>query len=86
MQVQALNNFRQNLRTALENRGVSYRTFAESSGLTYVYVYRICNPDANGKPEPSIEVCDKIADALGYQLADMLVSPKQFKTTDRVAV
>lgn len=80
--MQALNNFRRNLRTALDSRGLSYRTFAEKSGVTYIYVYRICNPNDEGKPEPSLDVCDRLATALGYDLAQMLMPPKAFRALD----
>jgi transcriptional regulator with XRE-family HTH domain len=84
MNVQAMKNFRANLSFALSNRGISYRKFAEDSKLTFIYIYRICNPK-DGKPEPSLEVCDKIAHSLGYELVDMLVATKQFKAKESAA-
>jgi len=81
--VQAMKNFRANLSFALENRGISYRKFAaDYCKLTFIYIYRICNPNDEGKPEPSLEVCDKIANSLGYELTDMLLPAKQFKAKE----
>lgn len=79
----ALKNFRANLAYALANRDLSYRVFAGMSELTYIYIYRIVNPDDKGKPEPSLEVCDRIAMALGYQLSNMLADPKDFKKIEK---
>lgn len=86
MDVKALKNFRANLLCSLEARDLSYRGFAEMCGLTYIYIHRIVNPNENGKPEPSLEVCERIAVALGYDLAEMLANPKEFKQKELTAV
>lgn len=77
-----MKNFRANLSFALNRRKLSYRAFAEDCKLTFIYVYRICNPNEHGKPEPSLDVCDRIAHALNYELADMLVTPREFRSKE----
>lgn len=81
--MRAMHNFRVNLHCALETRGLSYRAFAEKCKLSFIYIHRIVHPDERGKPDPSLGVCEKIAEALEYQLTDMLVSPREFRTREK---
>ena len=82
MKVQALRNFRRNLRTALDNRGLSQREIAERVGVSYPYVNRILT----SKVAPSLPICDRFADALKLSLAELLLSPSEFSEVDLQAV
>lgn len=70
----ALANFRRNVRTAMEAAGLTQRAFAEKAGMSYPYINRILTE----KVEPSLPMCDRIADKLGYSVAQLLSDPKKF--------
>ena len=57
--MKALNNFRRNIRAACDKAGISQRQLAEDAGIHYVTVNRILR----GHLCPTIDVCEKIADA-----------------------
>ena len=66
--VNYLNAFRVNLRAAIDAEGLSLRDAADRCGITFAYLHRILS----GKVSPSLEICDKIADAMKIELPDML--------------
>jgi len=66
--VRALENFRENLREALEYLDVTQESLAEHSDLSRPYINRILA----GKQEPSLPTCDQICDAIKIPLAKML--------------
>lgn len=73
MNVQALKNFRVNLRALMEARGISQRDLADSAGISYPHVNRILMD----KVEPSLPICDQLADALDVPLTDLLSAPSK---------
>ena len=74
MHVQAVQNFRTNVRVAMSARGWSQERLAHEAELSRPFLNRVLQ----GKQEPSLEVCDRIADALHSELAALLSSPKKF--------
>lgn len=72
MNVRAMKNFRRNLRTELEDRGISQRDLADLAGISYPYVNRILQD----KADPSVPICEQIAGALGLTLIDLLTNPR----------
>lgn len=74
MHVQAVQNFRGNVRSAMRAKGWSQDKLATTADLSRPFLNRVLQ----GKQEPSLEVCDRIADALHYPLSDLLASPKKF--------
>lgn len=64
----SLKNFRVNVAIAMRAKGMSYRALAEAAGMGYPFLNRI----VTGKANPSIDVADKLADALGVQLSQLL--------------
>ena len=69
----SLQHFRDNVKAAMQERGMSYRALAEAAGMGYPFINRI----VTGKANPSIDVADKLADALGIPLSDLLVDSKR---------
>ena len=69
------NNFRSNVRFVMVDSGVSQRSLAKEAGLSYPYVNRILQGTVN----PSIYVCENIANALGREFVDLLQKPKDFQ-------
>lgn len=63
----AINKFRDNIRNALDEQGLSLRAGATKCGITYAYLHRILA----GQASPSLEVCDQIADALEIELPNL---------------
>lgn len=74
MSMCALANFRKNVRAAMRFRGVSQRALAKKAGLTHPYVNRILT----NKVEPSLTVCDRIADALDIECSRLIEPEKKF--------
>ena len=75
MQVEYFNNFRANVRILIEDGGISQRSLGEIAGLSYPYINRILQGTVN----PSIDVCENIAKALGAAFVDLLQKPKDFQ-------
>lgn len=73
--MKALQNFRTNVRHALDELDISQTSLAEKSGITRPYLNRILQ----GQHEPSLTTCEAIADAIGQSLAALLDSPKKFR-------
>ena len=63
-----LENFRDNLRSALNAKGMTQQQLAQESGLHFVTVSRILG----GIISPSVETCERLASAVGID------SPKIF--------
>jgi len=78
MDVTAMNNFRHNLAAAIKNRGVSLRALDIESGVSYPYICRLLNPK-DGKPVPSLDVCESLANCFGLTVSTMLLAPREFK-------
>ena len=76
-EVNYINNFRSNLRQALDDQDLSLRAAAERCGITYAYLHRILA----GQVSPSLEICDKIADALDFELPEMLLKKTPVTTS-----
>lgn len=70
-------NFRENLRDHMSSRGLSQRQFAERSGVSTVTINRILV----GKNSPSLEIVDRLADALGVPASRLLASPEKKSKT-----
>ena len=78
MILQATSKFRQRLRNEMQLQGVSQRELAKRAGTSYAGVNRILQ----GKQDPTLELADRLSDALGIELAKFLekTSPKKKKT------
>lgn len=75
MIAEAKNNFRLNLRVAMQSKGISQRVLAARAETSYAYVNRVLG----GIVEPSLDWCDRVADAIGISLAAMLEKPPHSK-------
>ena len=78
MQVDAMNNFRVNLRAAMERRNLSQRAVAERMGVTHPFINRVLV----GKADPTIPFAEKIADAVGCELSDLISPSREFQIRD----
>lgn len=78
----ALENFRQNLRRAMEARELSQRALAERAEIGYPYVNRVLQ----GKTAPSVPQAERLAKAVSVSLTELLSDPKNFSTTGLTAV
>ncbi len=73
--MQSLENFRFNLRRLIDEReDLSQRIIAARVGTSQVHIHRILK----GTVSPTLAMCDKIADAVGVPLADLVVHPEKF--------
>lgn len=70
-------NFRANLRTALEARDLSQNDLAQIAGLKGPYVNRVLQ----GKTVPSLQQCGRLAKAAGFPLIALLASPEDFESS-----
>jgi transcriptional regulator with XRE-family HTH domain len=68
MPVQATNTFRIRLREAMEKAGISQRELAERANTSYPGINRILQ----GKQAPTLELADRLSDAVGVHLTDLL--------------
>lgn len=75
--VPAKDNFRENLRVAMELRGMSQRETARIGHLSHVYVNRVLQ----GHTEPSVGNAEKLAKVVGFPLIALLSDPKEFSQT-----
>lgn len=66
--MQAANTFRERLREAMNRAGISQRELAERADTGYPGINRILQ----GKQTPTIELADRLADAVGVPLSDLL--------------
>jgi transcriptional regulator with XRE-family HTH domain len=74
MQVNAFENFRTNMQTAMEARGLSQREIATNLKISRSHLNRVLQGDTT----PSINLCDRLAGAVGFALSDLLLHPKKF--------
>lgn len=68
MHVQATDNFRKHLREAMERAGISQRELAERAATAHPGINRILQ----GKQVPTLDLADRIADAVGVPLHELL--------------
>lgn len=73
--MQASETFRLRLREAMAAARLTQRELAERVGTGYPGINRILQ----GKQNPSIDLADRIADAVGVALADLLAGKKSRK-------
>lgn len=74
----SLENFRGNVRRVCALEGISQRELALRSGVALVHVSRILT----GKADPSMTICERIAEAVGVPLAVLIGEPlKIFQQT-----
>ncbi len=67
-------NFRTNVREAMRLRGFTQESLAETAKIHRVNINRILN----ARVDPSINTCERIASALGFELHELLQPPKKF--------
>lgn len=75
MVVQATDTFRENLRQMMESRAISQRELAIKAGTGYPNLNRVLR----GKQNVTLELADRIADALDISLTDLLVKKNRRK-------
>lgn len=75
----AMNNFRNNLRKAIEAAGMTQRDLADASGICYVNISRILGE----KEGVTLERAERLANAVGIPLADMISA--KFKILNKTA-
>lgn len=63
--------FRANVRREVQRTGVLYSDVAKKAGICSTYLSRILN----GKSDPTLPMCEKIAFALGTSLEALLAEP-----------
>lgn len=68
MNVQATDTFRIHLREAMNRAGISQRDLAEKVETGYPGINRILQ----GKQVPTLDLADRIADAIGIPLHELL--------------
>lgn len=73
----ALNNFRSNLRTAMEAHSLSQQQVADKAEMSQPYVNRVLQ----GKTEPGLEQCERLSKAVGFPLIALLASPENFSSS-----
>lgn len=66
-------NFRENVRAAMADRGLTVRAFAEMLGTSHSYIVNVLS----GKIIPSLDKCDTIADKLGVPLERLIKKSKK---------
>ena len=66
-------NFRDNLRSAMEEHGIDQQDLAKLSGVHYVTISRILA----GKQDPTLTVCEKLAKAAGIRADLVFLSPEK---------
>lgn len=65
-------NFRDNLRSAMEKLGITQQELSERSGVHYVTISRILSGDTD---DPSVGTCEKLAKAAGFQNPKIFFDP-----------
>lgn len=66
-------NFRDNLRSAMEERGLDQQELSQKSGVHYVTISRILS----GKQDPTVGVCEKLATAAGIRADLVFLTPEK---------
>lgn len=72
--VAATDNFRANLRTALDSKKMPKAELARKIESSSAYVFRVLS----GEIDPGLDRCEDMANALGLEIRDMLIDPKIF--------
>jgi transcriptional regulator with XRE-family HTH domain len=72
MIMQAAKTFRRRLREAMEEKDISQRELAKRAKTGYSGINRILQGDQT----PTLEVADRLADAVGMSLVDLLPQQK----------
>jgi transcriptional regulator with XRE-family HTH domain len=75
MEMNETDNFRSNLRDAMAQRELSQRSLAEAAGCSHVYINRVLG----GFTDPSLPMCEKLADAVGVNLGTLILPQEKFK-------
>jgi len=57
--------FRENVRAAMSDAGISQAALAETLGTSQAHISKILS----GQTQPSLELADRIADGVGVELA-----------------
>ena len=70
----SLENFRRNLRIAMNWRGFSIRKLGKEINVSYAFLSNLLA----GKAAPSVEMCEKIAHHFALEITDFFVKPKVF--------
>jgi len=74
--VQAVQNFRINARVAMAKLKISQVALAEKAALSRPYLNRVLSDEK--EVDPSLEVCDRIATALGLSIGELIEPPRKF--------
>jgi len=74
MNVTTQENFRNNLRAAMLARHLTQRQLASDTGISHPHINRILV----GKASPTLPICETLADHLGFELRELLMTPSQF--------
>lgn len=75
--MQAVQNFRTNVRVAMARLNISQVALAEKAEVSRPHLNRILK-DREKPVDPSLEVCDKIATALGMSVGELTEPPRKF--------
>lgn len=70
----ASENFRTNLRRAIESHGTSQRALATAAGVSFTHLNRILQ----GHNDPTIEICERLARAAGVPMISLFLDPADF--------
>lgn len=73
--MQATNTFRDNLRSLMDSREISQRELAKKAGTGYPNLNRVLQ----GKQNVTLELADRIADALDISLTELLAKKSRRK-------
>jgi len=68
--MQATREFRKRLRSAMESKNISQRELAEKVGTGHSGINRILQ----GKQVPTLDLADRLADAVGVALSELLTT------------
>lgn len=71
-----LRNFRDNLREAMDEKGFDQQDLAKASGVHYVTISRILT----GKQDPTVTMCEKLANAVGIRADLVFLSPEKISS------
>lgn len=70
----ASENFRRNLRTAIDAKDLSLTQVAETAGMQRPYVSRVLN----GHTNPLMDQAERLSKAVGFPLDFLIRNPKEF--------
>ena len=75
-------NFRRNLRAAMQIRGLSQRECARRSGVYHANLSRILN----GLQSPSLQTCEVLAAVVGCSVRELFASQADFEASVHASV